>query len=52
MKDRLGPSLASGMLIRQSDYFSIKFQKTYKKMAKAGQTGRHDILIYEGKQEG
>lgn len=52
MRDEVGSSEVSGVLIINGDHFKIKLEKTYDDRDSAGQTDEYDILLYEGAQEG
>lgn len=50
MKDSVGGSIATGILIINVDHFKMKLEKTYNNRDSAGQTDEYDILLYEGDQ--
>lgn len=52
LRDSIGSSEAKGVLVHQSDSLSIKFEKRYNNIVKAGQKGSFNVLIYEGSKHG
>lgn len=46
--DEVGKSKLDGYLIFRADGFGFKLSKVYDDRSKAQQTGKYDILLYEG----
>lgn len=51
-EDSLGNSKVTGILMFKNNELSICFDKLYNDRNGAGQTGKWDLLIYEGNQTG
>ena len=46
--DEVGTSKLEGLIVFKADGFGIKLSKVYDNRQKAEQTGKYDILFYEG----
>lgn len=46
--DEVGKSKLEGLLVFRADGFGFKLSKVYEDRTKAEQTGKFDILLYEG----
>jgi len=51
-EDENGGSTVKGILLFKDNGLSLCFDKLYNDKSAAGQTGKWDMLIYEGHQEG
>ena len=52
MRDSIGPSDGTGVLIVNKTGLVFIMQKTYRDRYQAGQTGSYDLLLYKGIQDG